>query len=49
MSDKKKKKKSQMPSHVNLVPNLRQQTAYKNYRMSGGEASFEQFQKENKK
>ena len=49
MFHKKKKKdlkiKSSMPSHVGLVPKMKQQTAYKNYRMKGGEVSFEDFKK----
>ena len=32
-----------------IKPTLKSQTAYKNYRISGGEASFEQWTKENKK
>ena len=31
-----------------IKPTLKNQTAYKNYRISGGEASFEQWKKENK-
>ena len=46
---KAKKPKPQMPNHVNLVPNMKNQMAYKHYRVSGGEADYETWKKENKK
>jgi len=42
-------KKKQMPSHVGLGSKIKQQTAYKNYILSGGTSSFPQWKKENKK
>ena len=45
MADKKPTLWSKMKK---IKPTIKSQTAYKNYRISGGEASFEQWKKENK-
>ena len=44
----KKKKKQKQPSHVGLAHNINSQTAYKNYVISGGTSTFEQWKRENK-
>ena len=41
------KNKNKQPSHVGLAKNIKSQTAYKNYIMSGGTSSYEQFKREN--
>jgi hypothetical protein len=41
-------KAKQLPSHVKLASKMKQQTAYKNYVLSGGSASFSQWKKDNK-
>jgi len=49
MDDKKKKKKATLWSKMETVKkDMGSQTAYKNYRISGGNSSFEMWKKENK-
>ena len=48
MAEKKKKKGTLWDQMKKVKGTLGSQTAYKNYRISGGESSFEQWKKENK-
>jgi len=40
-------KKKQMPSHVRLKPNIKDQTDYKSYRLGGGGSNFNTWKREN--
>ena len=49
LDKKKKKKKETLWDNMKKVkPNVGSQTAYKNYVISGGTSTFEQWKKENK-
>lgn len=43
MADKKKKKKTLWDDMLKIKPTIKSQTAYKNYRINGGEKSYEEW------